>query len=73
MVGVSAFLDPDSVFAGLRDNPLTKGWKISVTVQNLFNSYQHVVLGNGHIPAGYSHDEIDPVGRSLRLQIHKRF
>lgn len=73
LVGVSAFLDPDSVFAGLRDNALTKGWKISVSVQNLFDSYRHVVLANGLVPAGYSHDEIDPVGRSIRLQIHKRF
>ncbi|WP_167300286.1 TonB-dependent receptor [Sphingomonas leidyi] len=72
-IGLSTFLNPDNIFRGWRDNPLTKGWKISATVQNLLNRYRRVALVNGQIPTGYTHDEIDPLGRTIRLQIRKRF
>lgn len=72
-INLSTFLNPDNIFKGWRNNPLTKGWKISAAVQNLLNSYRRVALINGQIPAGYTHDEIDPLGRTIRLQIRKRF
>src|SRR3546814_4848514 len=43
------------------------GLKISIDVQNLFNGYRRVTLDDGTVPAGYGRDEIDPLGRTLRI------
>ncbi|MFA9347915.1 hypothetical protein, partial [Escherichia coli] len=53
-LNLSTFLSPDNIFKGWRNNPLTKGWKISAGVQNLLNRYRRVALVNGQVPAGYT-------------------
>ena len=47
--------------------------KISFDIQNLFNGYRRVALPDGNIPAGYSRDEVDPLGRTVRLTLRKQF
>lgn len=70
---LSAFVEPERLFDGVRDSALLKGVKISIEIQNLLDGYNHVLLDDGSVPAGYSHDEIDPLGRAARLTIRKQF
>jgi hypothetical protein len=46
---------------------------ISLDIQNLFNTYRHVTLGDGSVPAGYERYEVDPLGRTIQLSVRKRF
>ena len=46
---------------------------ISLDIQNLFNSYRRVVLGDGSVPAGYRRYDADPLGRTIQLSVRKRF
>lgn len=73
ILNLSIFVNPDQLFPRLRDSAFTKGLKISLSVQNLLNDYRRVKLSDGSIPAGFSHDEVDPLGRSMRLTVRKRF
>ncbi|MDV3456177.1 sigma-70 family RNA polymerase sigma factor [Sphingomonas sp. HF-S4] len=47
--------------------------KLSLDLRNLFDSYRRVALRDGSVPLGYRRDEIDPLGRTLRLTVRKRF
>ncbi|MCG2840133.1 hypothetical protein L6Q21_03925 [Sandaracinobacter sp. RS1-74] len=69
----SAFMEPGYLFARMRQDGLMKDLKISIDVQNLLNGYRQVTLEDGRVPPGYTRDEIDPVGRTLRLTMRKRF
>lgn len=69
----SSFINPHQLFTRLKGNALTAGLKISFNIQNLFNGYRRVTLADGSAPVGYTHDEVDPLGRTLRLTLGKRF
>ena len=56
-----------------RDAKLLDDMRISLDVDNLFNGYRRAARGDGSVPAGYSRDEVDPVGRTLKLSVRKRF
>ena len=73
VLNVSAFVEPDHLFAGSKGKSLLSDVKISVDIQNIFNGYRRVRLGDGRVPAGYSRDEVDPLGRTMRLTVRKRF
>lgn len=71
---LSLFVEPDRLF----DQPKKKGMlisdlKFSFDVQNLLNGYRRVTLADGSVPPGYSRDEVDPLGRTARITIRKRF
>jgi hypothetical protein len=67
------FIEPEHGLLGARKLPWLKNVKLSLDVRNLLDGYRRVTLGDGGVPAGYSHDEIDPLGRTVRLAIRKRF
>jgi hypothetical protein len=69
----SMFAEPGRLFASMKDGALTKGLKVSLDVQNLFNGYRRVTIEGGAIAAGYSHDEVDPLGRTVRITLRKKF
>lgn len=69
----SAFIEPEHALGGAVKHPWLKNLKLSLDVRNLFDSYRRVRLHDGSIPLGYSHDEIDPLGRTARFTIRKRF
>jgi len=73
MLNLSIFVEPDRLSDELHDGALIDGFKISLDVRNVFNSYRRVTLGDGSIPPGYSRDEIDPLGRTVRLTLRKKF
>ncbi|WP_156483029.1 TonB-dependent receptor [Sphingopyxis granuli] len=70
---LSAFVEPDRLFALSGKKGALNGLKISVDVRNLFNGYRRVTLADGRVPSGYSRNEIDPLGRTLSLTARKRF
>ncbi|HET6538184.1 MAG TPA: hypothetical protein VFG34_08730 [Sphingopyxis sp.] len=69
----STFAEPEHLFPSLGSDGIWSKLKISVDVQNLLNGYRRVRLADGSIPAGYSREEVDPLGRSIRINLRKRF
>lgn len=70
---VSAFVEPDRLAGTPGKKGVMNGIKLSVDVNNLFNGYRRVTREDGTVPAGYSRDEIDPLGRTVRLILRKKF
>lgn len=70
--GLSMFAEPER----LSGKPSTSGplhdLRISLDIQNVLNGYRRVTLADGSVPAGYTRDEIDPLGRVIRLTLRKR-
>lgn len=72
-VRLGLYVDPGDVLTpGKRSGPL-RNMRVSLDVDNLFDSYRRARLSDGTIPAGYSRDEVDPLGRTIRLSVRKRF
>lgn len=69
---LSMFVEPEHLSGRTRKGGLLDNLKISLNVQNLFNGYRRVTLQDGTTPAGFSRDEIDPLGRVIRLTLRKR-
>lgn len=73
LFNISMFLEPDRLFGPVEKGTFLDDLKLSLDVQNLLNGYRRVTLDDGSVPAGYTHDEIDPLGRVIRLTVRKRF
>ncbi len=73
VLNLSTFIEPDRLLGKSEGGALIDGLKISFDVRNLFNGYRRVTLDDGSVPAGYSRDEIDPLGRTVRLTLRKKF
>ena len=73
LYNLSMHIEPRHIFASLSDEAWAQHLRFSLDVQNLFNGYRRVAFSNGSIPPGYSRDEIDPLGRTIRLSVRKRF
>jgi hypothetical protein len=71
-LNLSMFVEPDRLSGTSKKGGLLHDLKISFEVQNLFNGYRRVTLEDGSVPAGYSRDEVDPLGRVVRLSIRKK-
>lgn len=71
--GLSTFVEPDRLFALPTKTGVLNDVRISIDVQNLFNGYRRVTLDDGSVPPGYSRDEIDPLGRTVRFSLRKKF
>lgn len=69
----SFFVEPEHVLLDAGKSPWMKDLKFSLDIQNVLNGYRRITLGDGSIPPGYSRDEIDPLGRTMRLTVRKRF
>lgn len=52
---------------------LAKGFRISLSVENLFDSKQRVVDRTGTTPLGYQPYLLDPLGRTVSLSLRKVF
>ncbi|MDZ3833382.1 MAG: hypothetical protein U0S50_16440 [Sphingopyxis sp.] len=73
LFNLSLFAEPDRLPGKADGRTGVKGFKLSLDIQNLFNGYRRVTRDDGSTPAGYSRDEIDPVGRTVKLSVRKRF
>lgn len=72
-LNLSAFIEPDRLFAIPGKNGLVNGLKLSVDINDLLSSYRRVTREDGTVPAGYSRNEIEPLGRTVRLTARKKF
>jgi hypothetical protein len=54
-------------------NPWLRGTRITLSVDNVFNTRPEVRDAAGLTPLGYRPDELDPLGRTIRLSIRKLF
>lgn len=70
---VSAFIEPDRLFKVPSKKGMLNDLKLSIDVDDLFNGYRRVTREDGTVPAGYSRNEIDPLGRTVRLTLRKKF
>lgn len=70
---LSMFVEPQHLHGRARTGGVLDDLRISLAIQNLFNGYRRVTLEDGSTPSGFRRDEIDPLGRVVRLAIRKRF
>jgi len=56
-----------------RDHRWLRGARVTVAVNNLFDSRQEVRTAAGTVPISYQPDLLDPVGRSVRVTVRKLF
>lgn len=73
LVKLGLFVDPGDLLAPDKRPGVLKNMRVSLDVDNLFDSYRRARLADGTVPPGYSRDEIDPLGRVIRLSIRNRF
>ncbi len=70
---LSFFAEPEHLWR----QPDRPGWmknvRLSVDIRNLFRGYRQVRRPDGTVPPNYSRDEVDPLGRTIRLTLRKRF
>ena len=70
--GLSMFVEPERLSGGPKAGGLMRDLRISLDIENVFNGYRQVRLQDGTIPPGYTRDEVDPLGRVVRLALRKR-
>jgi len=73
LLNFSTFVNVGKIDGRWTHYRLPAGLKWSLDVQNLLNGYRHVALVDESAPAGYAHDEVDPLGRTIRLTLRNRF
>lgn len=72
-LNLSAFIEPDRIFAVPDKKGVMSGLKLSVDINDLLSGYRRVTREDGTVPAGYSRNEIEPLGRTVRLTVRKKF
>lgn len=72
VVNGSVFVDPDRLFPHWHGGALGQ-LTLTLAIDNLFDSYSHVTRADGTIPPGFGHDDVDPLGRTIRFTVRKRF
>jgi hypothetical protein len=56
-----------------REHPFLRGMRVSLSIDNLFDSRQQVRDRLGTTPISYQPGYLDPLGRSVRLSVRKLF
>lgn len=57
----------------VKKHPWLRGARISIGVDNVFNSRQRVTDATGATPVGFQPDYLDPLGRTVKLTVRKLF
>jgi hypothetical protein len=73
MVNLSTFLEPHRFWPQLKDDKIWKGMRLSLDVQNVTRAYRRVLREDGTVPPGYGRDDVDPLGRTIKIQLRKGF
>lgn len=73
LYNLSMHVEPRHIVDALDGQGWARHLRISLDVQNLLNGYRRVTFSDGSTPPGYSQDEIDPLGRTIRVSVRKRF
>ncbi len=72
-VDLRLFLNFDQKPKLIKTMPFLKGFRISLEIENLFDSRQRVTDANGVVPISYQADYVDPKGRLIGFDIRKSF
>jgi hypothetical protein len=72
-VGLRAFVNFDQRKKLVEDAPFLKGARLTLKVDNLFDSRQRVTDASGAVPLSYQPDYRDPRGRVIGLDFRKMF
>ncbi|PCF90825.1 hypothetical protein CPA46_13755 [Sphingopyxis terrae subsp. ummariensis] len=67
------FVEPERWRGISRARNWASNLRISLDVQNILNGYQEVTVLGATRRRGLTRDEIDPLGRTIRLNIRKQF
>jgi len=73
LFNLAAFVNVNQLFKCLRNQPLTKGLKLSLNVHNLLDGYRRIALADGSTPVGYGRHDVAPLGRTATVTIRKPF
>ncbi|MBR0553104.1 TonB-dependent receptor [Stakelama marina] len=57
----------------VRDHRWLRGTRVSLSVDNIFDSRQHVTTPAGTVPISYQPGYVDPLGRTVRISVRKIF
>lgn len=57
----------------VKAHPWMRGTRVTVQVDNLFNTRQRVTDQTGQVPIGFQPDYLDPLGRTVRVVLRKLF
>lgn len=57
----------------VRAHPFLRGSRVSLSVNNMFNTRQTVSDGTGSTPLRYQQDYLDPLGRTVSISFRKLF
>ncbi|WP_277981572.1 TonB-dependent receptor [Sphingomonas phyllosphaerae] len=57
----------------VRAHPWMRGARVSLQLDNLFNTRQRVTDQAGEVPIGFQPGYLDPIGRTVRLSLRKLF
>lgn len=72
-VNLNLFADLSSRTAWVERFPILKGSRVSLGIENLFDDRLDVRDAQGVVPLGYQADYLDPVGRTVRINLRKQF
>jgi hypothetical protein len=56
-----------------KGQPWAKGMRVSLTINNLFDTHQKVQDSTGATPTGFEPGYVDPLGRVVTLNLRKAF
>lgn len=73
LFNLALFVDFGQQAGGTEEKSWTSGLRVSLDLQNLLNGYRNVSVRSGSTERNYTRDEIDPIGRTIRLSIQKQF
>lgn len=68
-LNLSTFFEPDK----WKKMSWMKGVRFSLDVQNLTRQYRRIVREDGSVPVGFGRDDVDPIGRTIRFSVRKKF
>lgn len=70
-VNMRLFVNIGQIPSLLRDHPILFGTRLTLGVNNLFNSRQKVTNGIGTTPPAYDPALLDPLGRTITISLRK--
>lgn len=73
LFNLGLFVEPGQEDGDAGQRKWTTNLRISLDVQNVLNGYRRVSVSHGGTPRGYTRDEVDPLGRTVRLNVRKQF
>ena len=72
-VNLRLFANLDQQPGLIRQAPWLSNTRLTLSINNLFDSRQHVTDAAGLVPISYQPDYLDPLGRSVTIGLRKQF